>query len=231
MPTDDDIAAQQALLRAHRQTLGLLLMQQAQIGAAYTPPAIANGIRAARDAIMQAKSALRGWGVSVEDLPDDADVPGAPAVGAPYRPQTGAPTAGGDVITANVGAGALGVAVGKNIRQEIAAIPAADPDDDRRAIAGLLARLEGDLAAAQIDAATARVAAREIRLLAGELAKTGERAAPSASAIAEVGDALLDDVPPLRAALTALFTSPPVLRALRRADAPLDAWLQRRFGG
>jgi hypothetical protein len=74
------------------------------------------------------------------------------------------------------------------------------------------------------------MASFQLRLLVGELGKSGERAVPSASTVTQVADWLLDHVPPLSSALTALFTAPPVMRALRHADAPLDAWLQRRFG-
>jgi len=232
MPTDEDIAAQQALLQAHRQTLDLLLTQQAQLGAAYAPPAIANGIRAARGAVAQIKRTLRDWGVSVDDLPNDADLPAALDDRLP-RPDSSAPAVGGDNIVTTIGAGAQGNVVGKNqfVHQTIAAGPA-DPDADRRAIDQLLARLESDLAASagQLDGATSMMAAFQLRLLAGELGKTGERASPSASTITQVGDWLLDNLPPPQGALAALFTAPPVLRALRRADAPLDAWLQRRLG-
>jgi hypothetical protein len=139
--------------------------------------------------------------------------------------------AGGDMIVANIGAGAQGIAVGKHIQQTIAG-GLADPDADRRAIEALLARLDRDLAAGadQIDGAAATMAAFQIRLLAGELGKTGARAAPSASTVSQVGDWLADNIPPLQDALAALFTAPAVLRALSQADAPLDEWLRRRFG-
>jgi len=59
MPDQDDIANQQTLLEMHRQTLDVLLKQQAQFGEAYAPPAIVNGIRSARDSIAQIKQSLR----------------------------------------------------------------------------------------------------------------------------------------------------------------------------
>jgi hypothetical protein len=231
MPSQDDILAQQALLEAHRQTLGVLLTQQAQLGEFHAPPAIANGIRAARGSIAQIKQLLRGWNVDVEDLPNDVEPPGTPADAAPHALPS-VPSVGGDMIVGNVGAGAQGVAIGKAIYQALADGAAADPDADRRTIDALLARLERDLAngVGQIDAATATMAAFQIRLLAGELGKTGARAAPSASTVSQVGDWLADQVPPLRDALAALFTAPAVLRALHQADAPLDVWLRRRFG-
>jgi hypothetical protein len=231
MPNQDDIAAQQALLQMHRQTLDVLLKQQAQLGEAYAPPAIVNGIRSARASIAQIKQALRDWGAQVEDLPNDAPHPSAP-VDPAFRAGPGVAPVVGDTIVAHIGAGAQGIAVGKHIQQTITAGAAADLDADRRAIEALLARLERDLSngAGQLDGAATTMAAFQLRLLAGELGKIGARATPSASTISQVGDWLADNAPPLQDALAALFTAPAVLRALRQADTPLDAWLQRRFG-
>jgi hypothetical protein len=230
MPNQDDIVAQQALLQAHRRTLGVLQEQEAKLGAAYAPPAIANGIAEARAAIARAKRALREWGAPVDDLPDDQAPPvAAGPSGAQPWPAPGAQS-GGDMIVANVGAGAQGVAVGKNIQQTIGGL--SSPLDDRQTIGELLARLERALtdSAAQADAATAGMAAGYLRLLSGELTKTGERAVPSASTITLVGDWLLDSLPQLRDPLVALFDAPATRRALARADTPLDPWLRRRFG-
>ena len=79
MPDQDDIANQQTLLEMHRQTLDVLLRQQAQFGEAYAPPAIVNGIRIARASIAQIKQSLHDWGAPAEDLPNDALLPDAPA--------------------------------------------------------------------------------------------------------------------------------------------------------
>lgn len=231
MPDQDDIAAQQALLQTHRQTLDVLLRQQAQFGEAYTPPALVHGIRSARASIDQIKQSLRDWGTPAEDLPNDAPDLSAstdPAFGAGLGMSPG----GGDTIIANIGAGAQGIAVGKHIQQTIGADAAANLDADRQAIEALLARLERDLsnAAGRIDGAVSTMAAFQLRLLAGELGKIGARATPSASTISQVGDWLADNIPPLQDALTALFSAPAVLRLLGQADAPLDTWLQRRFG-
>jgi hypothetical protein len=230
MPNHEDIAAQQALLQMHRQTLDILLKQQAQFGEAYTPPAIVNGIRSARDAIAQIKQSLRDWGAPAEDLPNDALNSHAPADPA-FRAGPGVSQAGGDTIVAQIGAGAQGIAVGKHIRQTIGAGATADLETDRREIEALLARLERDLsnASGRIDGAVSTMAAFQLRLLTGELGKIGARATPSASTISQVGDWLADNVPPLQDALVALFTAPAVLRVLRQADTSLDAWLQRRF--
>jgi hypothetical protein len=232
MPNQDEIASQQALLSAHRRTLGVLLEQQAGLGADYAPPGIANAITEARAAIARTKRALREWGVAVEDMPNDEAPPATP--GASGRQPGPAPSqAGGDMIVANVGAGAQGNVIGKNQLVYQTSDGAASQEDDRRAIGELLAQLDRALAggAAQLDSATTGIAAGYLRLLAGELSKTGERAVPSASTITLVGDWLLDNVSSLHGSLAALFAAPATRRALARADAPLDPWLQRRFGG
>ena len=230
MPNQDDIAAQQALLQVYRQTLDILLKQQAQFGEAYTPPAIIHNIRSTRDSIAQIKQSLRDWGAPAEDLPNDTQHLGAPADPEPRGGPGVSPS--GDTIVAQIGAGAQGIAVGKHIQQQIGAGAAADLDADRHTIEALLARLEHDLAnaAGRIDGAASTMAAFQLRLLAGELGKIGGRATPSASTISQVGDWLAENAPPLQDALMALFTAPAVLRVLRQADAPLDTWLQRRFG-
>lgn len=67
----EDIAQQKELLRLHRQTLAHFLQQQAALGTAFTPPAVANGIRETREQIRHVKQTLRDWGVAAEDMPDD----------------------------------------------------------------------------------------------------------------------------------------------------------------
>ncbi|NOK71585.1 MAG: hypothetical protein GFH25_541324n28 [Chloroflexi bacterium AL-N10] len=71
VPTTKDIAQQQHLLNTHRRTLAHYLQQAAMHGDAYTPPGVMHGITAARTAIQHCKDTLRGWGVIVEDHPDD----------------------------------------------------------------------------------------------------------------------------------------------------------------
>ena len=71
MPSPQDIENIQERLAAHRATLATLLTQQAILGSANAPPAVAHGIREARTGIHHAKATLRTWGVSVEDLLDD----------------------------------------------------------------------------------------------------------------------------------------------------------------
>jgi hypothetical protein len=78
MPSQEEIADQQELLAIHRRTLAQYLKQQAVLTGAYVPPGVAQGIHEARDNIRRVKGILRGWGVTVEDHPDD-DSP-APAM-------------------------------------------------------------------------------------------------------------------------------------------------------
>ncbi len=223
MPSQDDIDATQALLRTHRQTLQLLLGQQAKLGV-YAPPGVLIGIGEARQAIGEAKAALRDWGVAVDDLPADAE-------SGPSTPATplGSIAPAGDVIIGTVGAGAQGVAIGKQITQNIGA--ASNPADDRRAIEACINTCEQVLGGANLPDAVAPVAAFQLRLLAGELSKVAAQGTPSTSTISQVGGWLLDNVPELHAPLIALFNAPETRRVLSRADTPLDAWLKERFGG
>jgi hypothetical protein len=71
--TPEQIADQRELLAAHRRTLAVYLRQLATLGSAYVPPSVSSGIREARVGVRQAKSALRGWGVEVEDLPGEEE--------------------------------------------------------------------------------------------------------------------------------------------------------------
>jgi len=71
MHTEEDIIAQQNLLRTHRRTLAVFLDQRAKHGSVHMPPSIAHGIDEARDQIREIKKTLRNWGVAVEDHPND----------------------------------------------------------------------------------------------------------------------------------------------------------------
>jgi hypothetical protein len=71
MPSPEQIDQQQQLLGAHRGTLSARLNQQALLGVAHTPPEVVHDIREARVSIERIKDTLRGWGVAVEDHPDD----------------------------------------------------------------------------------------------------------------------------------------------------------------
>jgi len=78
MPSPEEIADQQKLLATYRQTLVYCLDQQAKLTTTYAPPAVFHGIQEARDNIRRIKSSLRGWGVEVEDHPDDEPPAAAP---------------------------------------------------------------------------------------------------------------------------------------------------------
>jgi len=71
--TPRDIATQYKLLDAHRGTLATRLLQLAIHGTAHAPTEVISDIDTARERIAHCKAALRGWGVAVEDHPDDQD--------------------------------------------------------------------------------------------------------------------------------------------------------------
>ncbi len=227
MPSTEDIADQQDLLQAHRQTLHVLLTQQAQFGSAYTPPAVIHGIRSARSAIATIKQTLHAWGTQVANVPGDEEtidtLPTPNPVG-----QTNTPTAGGDVIIATIGAGSQGVAVGKQIQQTLGD-SSANSTSDAQTMAALIAKLEQALTTSQLDSAAQAIASFQLRLLAGELRKE-VGSVPSANTISQVADWLIQNAPALLSDLNTLFRTPAVLRVLRRADTALDSWLQQRFG-
>lgn len=68
------IEQQLELLAIYRRTLATFLKQQAQLGEAYTPPGVIEGIRSSRDNICRIKSSLRNWGVEVPDYPEDRQI-------------------------------------------------------------------------------------------------------------------------------------------------------------
>jgi hypothetical protein len=73
MLSDDEITGQQQLLAAHRRTLAVYLQQQAEIGRAYSPPSLINGIAEARINIRHIKQRLHDAGVATADHPDDSE--------------------------------------------------------------------------------------------------------------------------------------------------------------
>jgi TIR domain-containing protein len=85
MPTQEDIIAQQKLLETHRRTLSHYLYQQSALGSIFMPPAIAQGLFEAREHIRNVKLTLRGWGIAVEEHPDDEET-----VSLPHKPPRGA---------------------------------------------------------------------------------------------------------------------------------------------
>ncbi|MDQ5850570.1 MAG: CHAT domain-containing protein [Chloroflexota bacterium] len=140
---------------------------------------------------------------------------------------------GGDVIIAEVGAGARGVAVGKNITQAIYDTWGEPTPDDRHIIERRLSEVMAALqkAQGQLDAGGAMMAQFQVKLLQGELTKTEEGETPSASTITQVGDWLLDNVPQIAEALLSLFATPAVGKVVGKAGEAAVGWAKKRFGG
>ncbi|CAG0943596.1 hypothetical protein ANRL1_01407 [Anaerolineae bacterium] len=139
---------------------------------------------------------------------------------------------GGDAIVANIGAGAQGVAVGKNIQQTITSILGAPTPDDRKIIEQKLGEVNATLGklSGQIDANTAKMAEFQIKLLGGELAKTDPKETPSATTITQVGDWLLDNVPQIAESVIGLFATPAVGKVVGKAGELAIKWVKQRFG-
>ena len=140
--------------------------------------------------------------------------------------------AGGDVIIGTVGAGARGVAVGKNITQTLYDMLGEPLPGDKQIIDQRMAAVTAALGQmqAQLDANTAKMAEFQLKLLHGELAKTEKEEKPSASTITQVGDWLLDNVPEIAQALTSLFATPAVGKVVGMAGEVAVKWVKQRFG-
>ncbi len=138
----------------------------------------------------------------------------------------------GDVIIAQVGAGARNVAVGKGISQTIGETLGAPAPDDRQVIEDKLTAVRDALRAArdQIDASMAAMADFQLKLLAGELTKLGADEVPSASTITQVGGWLFETLPILRPALVDLFAQPAAGKALARAGDAAVQWARQHLG-
>jgi hypothetical protein len=67
----DQIAHQRKLLKIHRQTLKIERGQKAQFDERDIPARLIRSIQERLDAIRRIKALLRGWNVSVDDLPGD----------------------------------------------------------------------------------------------------------------------------------------------------------------
>ena len=137
---------------------------------------------------------------------------------------------GGDVIVGQVGAGAKGVAIGKN--QAVYGTLGEPVPSDKQVIekrfaqvAAALQKLQG-----QLDANTAKMAEFQLKLLQGELSKTDKDETPSASTITQVGDWLLDNVPSIAESLTSLFATPVVGKIVGKAGEVAVKWVKQRFG-
>jgi hypothetical protein len=140
--------------------------------------------------------------------------------------------AGGDVIIGTVGAGAHGVAIGKNITQTLYDMLGEPLPGDRQIIDQRMAAVMAALQQmqAQLDANTAKMAEFQLKLLHGELAKTDKDDKPSASTITQVGDWLLDNVPEIAGTLTSLFATPAVGKVVGMAGEVAVKWVKQRFG-
>jgi hypothetical protein len=66
-----DIDRQLVRLQAERERLADLLIQEAKLGSAWTPPSVTGGIREARINIKRIKQTLSDWRAAVADHPDD----------------------------------------------------------------------------------------------------------------------------------------------------------------
>jgi hypothetical protein len=139
---------------------------------------------------------------------------------------------GGDVIIGQVGAGATGVAIGKNITQTVYDVLGAPTPDDKQVIEQKLSEATATVQELrkQLDAATATMAEFQLKLLQGELTKTEEGETPSASTITQVGDWLLDNVPQIAEILTGLFATPAVGRVIGKAGEVAVEWVKKRLG-
>jgi len=139
---------------------------------------------------------------------------------------------GGDVIIAEVGAGARGVAVGKNITQTVYEVLGEPTPDDKQVIEQKLGEVTATLQGlrGKLDATTETVAEFQMKLLGGELTKTEEGDVPSASTITQVGDWLLDNVPQMAEILASLFATPAVGKVVGKAGEVAVEWVKQRFG-
>lgn len=139
--------------------------------------------------------------------------------------------AGGDVIIADVGDGASNVAVGKNITQAGYFSSSSNNVPEELLVARAFERVARVLADARstLDSTTLTMAQFQLRLLEGELAKTAPEEAPSASTITQVGDWLLEHVPPLWDALADLFSQPWAVQVMAKAGPSAVDWWTSRF--
>jgi len=140
--------------------------------------------------------------------------------------------AGGDVIIGVVGAGARGVAVGKDITLSVYDVLGAPTPDDKQIIDQDMATVMTALQQmqGQLDANTAKMAEFQLKLLHGELAKTEKDEKPSASTITQVGDWLLESVPQIAEPLAGLFATPAVGTVMGKAGETAIDWVRQRFG-
>ncbi|HLZ06976.1 MAG TPA: hypothetical protein VKT80_00150 [Chloroflexota bacterium] len=142
------------------------------------------------------------------------------------------PSAGGDVIVGVVGANARGVAVGKQIQQNVDSSLGPMTHADEATIEQRLAELEKAVQAAlpKLDPGRAARAPDQLAALKDELTKTGDGEVPSGTAIVRVGNWLLDNIPDIAGAVTGLFTTPAVGKIVGKAGDVAVDWARNRFG-
>lgn len=138
---------------------------------------------------------------------------------------------GGDAIVAHIGAGATGVAVGKNITQTLYDTLGEPTPKDKEVIQSQFGEVHAALEGmrGELDANTVQMAEFQLKLLEGELSKTEDEQTPSASTITQVGDWLLDSVPAIAEVLTGMFATPAVGRVVGKAGEAAVSWLKGRF--
>src|SRR5215213_2357740 len=72
MPSHEDIRHQQTLLKTYRRNLAHLVRQAASFGSEGAAPLhIANSLEDTRENIRRIKGILHGWGMKIDDLPDE----------------------------------------------------------------------------------------------------------------------------------------------------------------
>ena len=137
------------------------------------------------------------------------------------------------MISANIGANAKGIAVGKNITQTIYEVLGEPTPDDKQIIEQQMSQLLSLLEKNQgkIDPTKANMAQFQIELLQGELTKTGEDDIPSATTITKVGNWLLENIPSIGESLAGLFVTPAVGKVIGKAGEVAVLWVKQQFGG
>jgi hypothetical protein len=68
----EEVATQRGLLKIHRTNLSIYLKQQSEYVEGQVPPVIIHSLNLNRNAIQRIKAILRGFGVEVDDLPEEA---------------------------------------------------------------------------------------------------------------------------------------------------------------
>jgi hypothetical protein len=66
-----EIDHQHGLLKIHRRNLAAYLQQQQKLARGQVPPALINSLYDVRREIQRIKAILRGWGRTVDDLPEE----------------------------------------------------------------------------------------------------------------------------------------------------------------